>query len=143
MSNQAIDRALKIAKEKRGWNQPEFAEAMGVDKQHVTNWKRRGMPASRYEKAARILDITVDELLGGPANAVRSTSRVSDDIGTYGHGVTKEGMAFAREWQKLREPLKTQVHTMVETLVAEQVRADSKAGKGPKGPKSAPTRPNA
>lgn len=60
-----IDRALKWAREERGWNQTEFATAMGLSPANITNWKgRRGMPPEHHEKAATILRKTVDELLG-------------------------------------------------------------------------------
>jgi transcriptional regulator with XRE-family HTH domain len=58
-----IDRALARAKE-LGMDQAAFAEAMGVDKQHVTNWKRRGMPGDRLERAALVLKCSSDYLLG-------------------------------------------------------------------------------
>lgn len=45
-------------------NQTKFAIEMGVLPQHVTNWKRRGLPADQYQRAAKVLEITVDELIG-------------------------------------------------------------------------------
>jgi len=67
-----IDRALKLAKE-RGMNQTAFGKAMGdVTPATITNWKARDMPPERHEKAAAVLGVTVDELLGkaaAPSNA--------------------------------------------------------------------------
>ena len=46
----ALDRALEL-----GMNQSQFASALGVDPQHITNWKRRGMPAERHAAVAKLL----------------------------------------------------------------------------------------
>ncbi len=45
-------------------DQSQFAAAIGVLPQHVTNWKRRGMPADQHQRAADVLEWSVDELLG-------------------------------------------------------------------------------
>ena len=67
-----IDRALKLAKA-RGMNQTAFGKAMdGAGPATITNWKARDMPPERHEKAAAVLGVTVDELLGkaaAPADA--------------------------------------------------------------------------
>lgn len=69
MAERPIDRALRIAKE-RHLNQARFAEALhkaglsGTLPQHITNWKKRGLPPEHYAIVARVLGITVDELLG-------------------------------------------------------------------------------
>jgi len=58
-----IDRALARAKE-LGMNQVEFAAAMDTLPQHVTNWKRRGMPPEHHARAAKVLHWTIEQLLG-------------------------------------------------------------------------------
>jgi DNA-binding transcriptional regulator YiaG len=58
-----IDRALERAKA-LGLNQSQFAAKLLVDPQHVTNWKRRGMPPEYHAKAAEVLNWSVDQLLG-------------------------------------------------------------------------------
>lgn len=62
MAETPISRALRLARAK-GMNQTEFAVAMGVLPQHVTNWKKRGMPPEHHRQAAKVVGITVDELL--------------------------------------------------------------------------------
>lgn len=59
-----IDRALRWARTEKGWNQVRFAESFGGNRQDITNWKDRGMPADRHEAIAQILGHTVDELVG-------------------------------------------------------------------------------
>lgn len=62
MAETPIERALRIARAK-GMNQTKFAREMGVLPQHVTNWKKRGMPPEHYRQAAKVVGITIDELL--------------------------------------------------------------------------------
>lgn len=77
-----IERALRIARERKGWNQARFAAELNklglpVLPQHITNWKRRGLPPEHHAVVARALDITVDELLG--INAPRSGAEALTD----------------------------------------------------------------
>lgn len=46
-----IDKLLAFAHGK-GISQTQLAEKLGVTPQHITNWKRRGMPAEWHMKAA-------------------------------------------------------------------------------------------
>lgn len=64
---QDVGRSIVLALElalKRGMNQTQFAEALGVKPQHVTNWKQRGLPPERLEEVSRLLNCSVDYLLG-------------------------------------------------------------------------------
>lgn len=63
MRERPIDRALRRAQD-LGLNQSELAKALDVQPGHVTNWKRRGLPPSKYEAVALVLKWTVNELLG-------------------------------------------------------------------------------
>lgn len=58
-----IDRAIRWANE-LGMNQSQFAAAMGVTPQDVTNWKRRGMPPEHHALASVVVKHTIDELVG-------------------------------------------------------------------------------
>lgn len=59
-----IDKALALAQH-NGMDQAEFARGLHVAAQVVTNWKRRGMPAKMHEKVAKLLGISMEELLDG------------------------------------------------------------------------------
>jgi hypothetical protein len=48
-------------------NQVELARRMEVEPGHVTNWKKRGLPADRLVSAARAVGVAVDDLLGARA----------------------------------------------------------------------------
>lgn len=50
-----------------GMGPSAFARALGVSPQVVTNWKRRDMPAEHHAKAAEVLLMSVDALLGRAA----------------------------------------------------------------------------
>lgn len=64
MGEEVIDRALDFARAK-GWSQAEFARRLGHDSnQRLTNWKSRGMPSKEYEHVSRVLEITIEQLLG-------------------------------------------------------------------------------
>lgn len=65
MSTAVIDTALAWAKELRGWNQSGLALAVGATPQHITNWKKRGMPTDWHQPVAAALGVTVDELIAG------------------------------------------------------------------------------
>lgn len=73
--DRSIDRVLKRAKLK-GWNQTELAELMDVDPQHITNWKRRGMPTDMLQKASTVLRCSVDELIGREPNGGKQGSEI-------------------------------------------------------------------
>jgi transcriptional regulator with XRE-family HTH domain len=124
MTDEVIDRALKIAKDRHGWNQPEFAQRIGAEKQHITNWKARGMPPARYAKVANVLGITVDELLGNkPAKQTTSANRISEPtVVAYDVKLTESAVMFAAEWAKLPPALQAQVQSLVHSMVAELVR---------------------
>lgn len=63
MTQRVIDRALALAKEK-GLNQRQFGELLGAASANVTNWKVRDLPSNLHAKAAEVLGVTVDQLVG-------------------------------------------------------------------------------
>jgi len=146
MTDQVTERALKIAKERHGWNQRQFADEIGVDKQHITNWLSRGMPARQHSNVAGKLMISVEELLTGKSSGmpdIIGKNFVGEAKATYhGHRMSPETARFAAEWEKLRSPLKAQIQALIETLVGEQVREDRKPPRAPPAP-SDKKRPNA
>ena len=76
----SIDRVLKLA-ERRQMTQADLARALGVERQDVTNWKARGMPANRLAAAAQTLGCSVDYLLGrGPPPEIDNQGRTPREI---------------------------------------------------------------
>jgi transcriptional regulator with XRE-family HTH domain len=136
MKDQVTERALKIAKERFGWNQARFAKALDVEKQHVTNWLARRMPADRYATVARVLEISVEELISGePANSYSEragAANISEPrLVGYGIDISREAFLFASEWEKVPEPMKSQISALVHALVSESAREKRKRPKDP------------
>lgn len=140
MADQVIERALKIAKELHGWNQAEFASRIEANKQHITNWKTRGMPAARYAKVAKVLGITVDELLGSaPVTRIEKATKIAEpSVMAYDVKLTEPAVIFAAEWAKLPPALQAQVQSLVHTMVAELVRDERRNKPGKPSPGNRP-----
>lgn len=131
MKDQVTERALKIAKDRRGWNQVEFAKALDVEKANITNWLARGMPASQHIKVAKLLRITVEELLGGDdveaMGDLIAAARISEPtMAAYDVKLTKEAVLFAAEWAKLPRALQAQVSSLVHAIVGEMAQGTRK-----------------
>ena len=60
---EVMRRVSQLLKE-RGMTLADFARSMGVLPAHVSNWKRRGLPSDRLPRAADVLSVSVDVLLG-------------------------------------------------------------------------------
>lgn len=120
--NDLTKRVLDLAFHLKKWNLVEFANAMNVEKQHVNNWKERGIPHSRLPKAAQVLGVTVDELLTGvhPVNPPEEPRTVTH----WGITVTEAGFLLAKEWDQLQEPEKTQIHNLVHGIVGKLRREE-------------------
>ena len=56
--------------------------------------------------------------LDGPGS-----SAIAETATLYGMPISEEAVRLGREWEKLQQPLRAQVATMIESLVASQVRA--------------------
>lgn len=58
-----IDRLIRWMKA-ADMDQVQLASKLGVEPGHVTNWKKRGLPAERHAAVARLFHRTIDELVG-------------------------------------------------------------------------------
>ena len=69
-TNSDVSKNLKVMAKadelmaKRGMKTAEFSSLMGVLPSYVYNWRRRGMPADRWVRAAEVLQTSVDVLTG-------------------------------------------------------------------------------
>jgi transcriptional regulator with XRE-family HTH domain len=115
-----IDVVLRLA-DAKGWTQSRLAKEMGVLNQHITNWKARGMPADQYEKAADVLDCSVDMLLS-------RTRYLPSALHVHAQR-SAQAAALAADWDRLPPLLRTQIQRMIEAAAAEQVKSERK----PKG----------
>jgi len=137
MAETPIERALRLARAK-GMNQTKFAEKMGVLPQHVTNWKKRGMPPEHYRQAAQVVGITIDALLSDAPHeyvvqanrappprveepALRwATEQIPDSPGAVAHAA-RLAVEFLRHHA---EALSASDRRMVATLLASYVGND-------------------
>lgn len=111
--------ALDLAFERKGWDQAQFAEKMGLTKAAVTNWLSRRMPGKYYVRVGELLGCTAEELAraGTPGKGPRESTKV-----IFGVELSPEAAHFAAEWMALRSPLRAQFQAMVQSLVQEQAR---------------------
>ena len=77
MKLRPIDVALSWMRD-AGLNQTEFANMIDALPQDITNWKRRGLPADRYEAVASAFGKTVDALLSGDTQHVTAWDNKED-----------------------------------------------------------------
>lgn len=66
--NQRVMAKVDELMAKREMKTAEFASLMGVLPSYVYNWRRRGMPADRWVRAAEVLQTSVDVLTGRISN---------------------------------------------------------------------------
>lgn len=71
-----MDLMLIVEREIRaqGGTLAEFARQIGVSAQNITNWKKRGVPGSKYRVIAHGLGWSVDDLLAGGPDRNRQPS---------------------------------------------------------------------
>lgn len=61
---QAAMKKINALLELKGIKPSEFARRMGVTSAYVSNWRRRGIPTDRLGRAADVLGVSVDDLMG-------------------------------------------------------------------------------
>lgn len=75
----------KLRKQK-GMSTAEFAHRMGVLSSYVSNWRRRGIPADRWVRAAEVLETSVDILTGRISGDTIIINNVSLEGASFQHG---------------------------------------------------------
>lgn len=125
-------RALQLAKA-NGWNQAEFGRRLGVEKNNVTNWLARSMPAAVQIKAAKVLGVTVEELNSGKPLERHADRGAGNAMPVM--DFSPDAWEFAREWDKLRGAEKEHIKSLVTALVTKQENELRK----PKAKKSSPS----
>jgi len=135
-------RALALARDLKKWNQKAFADALGIDKQLITNWKKRRWPPERYAQTATLLGVSVEELMTG----VKPPQEAPAAQSTHGFWPTREGAQVGAEWDKIKdESVKQFIQNVIFGHVGAQVRGEAPptitAPARPTGPQ-APVRPS-
>lgn len=60
--------------EKLQWSAADLARALGVTSQHVTNWRRRGLPPARAIEISRALKMPADWLFEAESNHIEDAA---------------------------------------------------------------------
>lgn len=107
-----------------------LAKAAGIAPTTLYDLERGDMRSStRLHRIAAALGVTTEwlETGRGPRTASSAAPGVADARARYSvHGfmLTPEAARVAQEWEKLEEPMRTQVALIVEALVAAQIRTN-------------------
>ncbi|GAF41156.1 hypothetical protein FC83_GL000942 [Agrilactobacillus composti DSM 18527 = JCM 14202] len=73
-----LDRIKKISKEK-GWSLQTVAEKAGIGKNSIYRWGTKTPTTENLQKVAKVLDVTVDDLLGLEKNEKPKKVDIDDD----------------------------------------------------------------
>lgn len=108
--------------------QTRFAEAIDRSQNYVsrmltTGENRKNIGEELAREIERILRLTDGWL---DTDGTKPPGKVAEKVKLYGMEITQEGVALAREWEKLDDEWKAHVQTMVEMLVAKKLREDRK-----------------
>lgn len=99
-------------------DQVQLAHKMGVEAGHVTNWKKRGLPAERHAAAARLFRRSIDELVGAvPERSKLDESKIAKSV-------------QRSEYSLLRIPVKGTIHIGKEGYGKRQTQHPAGTGDG-------------
>ena len=77
---------------------------------------------TKLHRIAAALNCTAEYLEGHRGAALPAPPRVAEPTAFYGVQLSESAVHLASEWDKLDEPMRTQMQVMIEGLVAHQVR---------------------
>lgn len=73
-----VDRIKSTAKDKYGWNLKTTAQKAGIGINSIYRWKDQTPTAESLQKVAKVLDVSVDYLLGSESKSNSDTKKVVD-----------------------------------------------------------------
>lgn len=122
-------RARKRRKE-LGKTLGEVARLAGISTGFLSDLEHdRSKGTTKLNALAAALGLHIDYLETGKGPALSSVpsplyavKAVASTYRVLSHDLTGEALEFAEEWNKLEEPARSQILTMVESLVAAQIR---------------------
>lgn len=124
-----LGRLQAILLAKFGGNKADLARAIGKDPTYVSRMLNPDSPQFKRigEETAREIEFRLQ--LPPRALDGESGGKPVESAALYGMSISQQGVAVGSEWDKLREPLRSQIQVLIETLVAMQVREDRKKKK--------------
>lgn len=73
-----VDRIKSTAKSKYGWNLKTTAQKAGIGVNSIYRWKEQTPTTESLQKVAKVLDVSVDYLLGNDSKTNSDTKKVVD-----------------------------------------------------------------
>jgi transcriptional regulator with XRE-family HTH domain len=102
---------------------PDLARATGLANSTIYDLENGGQKeTTKLHLLAKILRCSVDWLETGKGPVETQEGQANDRITVYGYSLTEDAARLAAEWEKLEEPMRSQISTMIESLVAKQIR---------------------
>jgi transcriptional regulator with XRE-family HTH domain len=110
---------IRALREKMGWTQQELATRVGATKAAVSKWEAAASPdiaLDTFFRLAAVFNVDPQELALGERG--KSAAALAT---THGYKCGPEGAYVGQEWEKLEQPLRKQLQTLIETLVARKI----------------------
>lgn len=123
-----IGERIKTRRKEIGMSVEALARAAGIGASTIYDLQRGDMrTTTRLHHVAAALGVTVAWLESGRGPRLTAASVASGEARApytvHGMLMTPEAARVAQEWEKLDEPMRTQVALIIESLVATQIRA--------------------
>lgn len=124
--NETLGSRARKRRKELGKTLAEIAKAAGISTGFLSDLEQdRSRGTTKLHKLADALGLPIDYLASG--SVVRA---IKAPVSVYhGYELSQEACEFAREWDKLEEPLRSQIVTMVESLVAADIRRKRRSDK--------------
>ena len=119
-------RLQELVDNRFGGSKAAFSKESGISPAYLSRLlnPKSAQPKRLGEDLAREIEARL-RLAPGWLDA-EGTTKVREAIALYGIAISREGVAVGAEWDKLQEPLRSQIQLLIETLVAKQVRSTRK-----------------
>lgn len=112
----------------------EIAKLAGISTGFLSDLEQdRSKGTTKLKALADALEVDIDHLVTG-SHPQSPTGRYSiktaiTRVTVHGFNLSIDACRVAEEWERLDEPVRSQIQTMVESLVAEQVRKKRRSDK--------------
>jgi transcriptional regulator with XRE-family HTH domain len=132
-----IGTRIRQRRKERGMSIKELAKLAGMAVSTLSDLERGAQKeTTRIYWIAAALDTPIEFFLGHRGAALPKAFRVAEPTAFYGVQLSEAAVHLASEWDKLDEPMRTQMQVMIEGLVAHQVRSKRKRATASEGTRS-------
>jgi transcriptional regulator with XRE-family HTH domain len=126
-------RLQQVIESRFGGSQAEFSKEASVSPAYLS--RILNPESAQHKRIGENLARNVEARLRLPSGWLddEGASKAREPTTLYGITISREGAVVGAEWDKLHEPLRTQIQVLIETLVAKQVRRARKKKEATKG----------